>query len=322
MKHKLLWLLLLMLVIVISLYIGWDFPALSPYVQAARLTKLWGYLLIAVLVVPSTIVFQTVIHSRYLSPGILGIDAVYVLIQSMYYFAGVRLFKELTPHSLVGYMVQMGCLLLFFVLTLRLVKIDWRLQQQETLWLMTGMILSSVLRQLSTFFQILMDPNEYLTLQRRLFPSFQGLSQSLLVTATFVAILGLGYFYHKRFVLDVYHLGREMALSLGVDIVRQSPRLLSVVVLMVGTATALVGPLLFFGFMITNITYTICVSHQHTQRIVIGILVGSIFVVSGQWLIERVFNNQYTLNLLIEGVGGLLFFILLWRKAGDVFVNH
>ncbi|MBS4461239.1 iron chelate uptake ABC transporter family permease subunit [Aerococcaceae bacterium zg-B36] len=322
MKHKYLWLLVLLLVVVMMTYLGWDIFTLSPYVQVSRLTKLWGYLLVAVLVIPSTIVFQTVIQSRYLSPGILGIDAVYVLIQSIYYFIGKRLFGELTPNSITGYFFQISCLMFFFMLTLKMTKIDWRVQQQEILWLMTGMILSSVLRQLSTFFQILMDPNEYLKLQRHLFPSFQGLSQSLLWVATVVAVIGLWYFYHQRFVLDVYHLGRETALSLGVDISRETPRLLSMVVLMIGTATALVGPLLFLGFMIANIAYMLADSHRHTQRILTGILLGSLFVVGGQCLVERVFNNQYTLNLIVEGVGGILFFILLWRKAGETFANH
>src|SRR5699024_739541 len=72
---------LLILVLGFSLlYIGLDFFQLTAYVQKARLTKLLSFLIVILLIVPPTIVFQTIVNSRYLSPSIIGMDAVYVLI--------------------------------------------------------------------------------------------------------------------------------------------------------------------------------------------------------------------------------------------------
>lgn len=114
--------------------------------------------------------------------------------------------------------------------------------------------------------------------------------------------------------MDVYHLGKTTALTLGVDIQKETKRLLLLIVLMLGTATAFVGPLTFLGFMVANITYYLTPKHHHLERLTIGILFGLVLILSGQLLIERVLNLQFNLNIMIEGIGGLMFFLLLFKK--------
>lgn len=306
---------LLILVLGFSLlYIGLDFFQLTAYVQKARLTKLLSFLIVILLIVPPTIVFQTIVNSRYLSPSIIGMDAVYVLIQSLIYFMGYHYLSQLMNHSLILFLIQIGLMLSICYLSLYLVKINWLSTVNESIWLMIGMILGTVLRNLSTFFQVLMDPNEYLALQGRLFASFQSVSKELLGIAFIIAILSNAYLFYKRYLLDVYHLGKTTALTLGVDIQKETKRLLLLIVLMLGTATAFVGPLTFLGFMVANITYYLTPKHHHLERLTIGILFGLVMILSGQLLIERVLNLQFNLNIMIEGIGGLMFFLLLFKK--------
>lgn len=306
---------LLILVLGFSLlYIGLDFFQLTAYVQKARLTKLLSFLIVILLIVPPTIVFQTIVNSRYLSPSIIGMDAVYVLIQSLIYFMGYHYLSQLMNHSLILFLIQIGLMLSICYLSLYLAKINWLSTVNESIWLMIGMIFGTVLRNLSTFFQVLMDPNEYLALQSRLFASFQSVSKELLGIAFIVAILSNAYFFYKRYLLDVYHLGKTTALTLGVDIQKETKRLLLLIVLMLGTATAFVGPLTFLGFMVANITYYLTPKHHHLERLTIGILFGLVMILSGQLLIERVLNLQFNLNIMIEGIGGLMFFLLLFKK--------
>ena len=306
---------LLILVLGFSLlYIGLDFFQLTAYVQKARLTKLLSFLIVILLIVPPTIVFQTIVNSRYLSPSIIGMDAVYVLIQSLIYFMGYHYLSQLMNHSLILFLIQIGLMLSICYLSLYLAKINWLSTVNESIWLMIGMIFGTVLRNLSTFFQVLMDPNEYLALQSRLFASFQSVSKELLGIAFIIAILSNVYFFYKRYLLDVYHLGKTTALTLGVDIQKETKRLLLLIVLMLGTATAFVGPLTFLGFMVANITYYLTPKHHHLERLTIGILFGLVMILSGQLLIERVLNLQFNLNIMIEGIGGLMFFLLLFKK--------
>lgn len=306
---------LLILVLGFSLlYIGLDFFQLTAYVQKARLTKLLSFLIVILLIVPPTIVFQTIVNSRYLSPSIIGMDAVYVLIQSLIYFMGYHYLSQLMNHSLILFLIQIGLMLSICYLSLYLAKINWLSTVNESIWLMIGMIFGTVLRNLSTFFQVLMDPNEYLALQSRLFASFQSVSKELLGIAFIIAILSNAYLFYKRYLLDVYHLGKTTALTLGVDIQKETKRLLLLIVLMLGTATAFVGPLTFLGFMVANITYYLTPKHHHLERLTIGILFGLVMILSGQLLIERVLNLQFNLNIMIEGIGGLMFFLLLFKK--------
>lgn len=306
---------LLILVLGFSLlYIGLDFFQLTAYVQKARLTKLLSFLIVILLIVPPTIVFQTIVNSRYLSPSIIGMDAVYVLIQSLIYFMGYHYLSQLMNHSLILFLIQIGLMLSICYLSLYLAKINWLSTVNESIWLMIGMIFGTVLRNLSTFFQVLMDPNEYLALQSRLFASFQSVSKELLGIAFIIAILSNAYLFYKRYLLDVYHLGKTTALTLGVDIQKETKRFLLLIVLMLGTATAFVGPLTFLGFMVANITYYLTPKHHHLERLTIGILFGLVMILSGQLLIERVLNLQFNLNIMIEGIGGLMFFLLLFKK--------
>lgn len=306
---------LLILVLGFSLlYIGLDFFQLTAYVQKARLTKLLSFLIVILLIVPPTIVFQTIVNSRYLSPSIIGMDAVYVLIQSLIYFMGYHYLSQLMNHSLILFLIQIGLMLSICYLSLYLAKINWLSTVNESIWLMIGMIFGTVLRNLSTFFQVLMDPNEYLALQSRLFASFQSVSKELLGIAFIIAILSNAYLFYKRYLLDVYHLGKTTALTLGVDIQKETKRLLLLIVLMLGTATAFVGPLTFLGFMVANITYYLTPKHHHLERLTIGILFGLVMILCGQLLIERVLNLQFNLNIMIEGIGGLMFFLLLFKK--------
>nr|WP_276931707.1 iron chelate uptake ABC transporter family permease subunit [Globicatella sulfidifaciens] len=306
---------LLILVLGFSLlYIGLDFFQLTAYVQKARLTKLLSFLIVILLIVPPTIVFQTIVNSRYLSPSIIGMDAVYVLIQSLIYFMGYHYLSQLMNHSLILFLIQIGLMLSICYLSLYLAKINWLSTVNESIWLMIGMILGTVLRNLSTFFQVLMDPNEYLALQSRLFASFQSVSKELLGIAFIIAILSNAYFFYKRYLLDVYHLGKTTALTLGVDIQKETKRLLLLIVLMLGTATAFVGPLTFLGLMVANITYYLTPKHHHLERLTIGILFGLVMILSGHLLIERVLNLQFNLDIMIEGIGGLMFFLLLFKK--------
>ena len=71
----------------------------------------------------------------------------------------------------------------------------------------------------------------------------------------------------------------------------------------------------FFGFMLANLTYLIVKDYQHKLLFIVAILVGFISLTLGQALIERVFALEIRISMIIESVGGFLFFILLYRRA-------
>lgn len=68
-------------------------------------------------------------------------------------------------------------------------------------------------------------------------------------------------------ILDVISLGREQAISLGVDYETTLRRLMVGVALCIAVATALVGPLSFLGLITANVARQMFTTYRHTYLI-------------------------------------------------------
>ncbi|GAD46600.1 ABC-type enterochelin transport system, permease component [Streptococcus anginosus T5] len=85
--------------------------------------------------------------------------------------------------------------------------------------------------------------------------------------------------------------------------------------MLTSTTTALVGPMMFFGFMMSNLAYLLIKEYQHKWLFSVAILLGFLSLTTGQMLVERVFQLQINVSMVIELVGGLFFFYLLAKEA-------
>ncbi|VLG69850.1 ferric iron ABC transporter membrane-spanning permease [Streptococcus pneumoniae] len=298
-KHtKLFWILIILAIGACLLYF-WPITHLSAFAWKLRSQKIIVYLLVAIATGISTISFQTLTENRFLTPSILGIESFYVLLQTLLLVFESK-FLQLGKSPILEFLVLLLVQSLFFLALQGYLK---TLMKQDLVFiLLICLALRSLFRNISTFLQVLMDPNEYDKLQNSLFASFQHLNTSILAI-------------RKAVVLDVLHLQRETAQILGLDVEKEQKELLWGIVLLTSTATALVGPMAFFGFMLANLTYLIVKDYQHKLLFIVAILVGFISLTLGQALIERVFALEIRISMIIESVGGFLFFILLYRRS-------
>ena len=160
-----------------------------------------------------------------------------------------------------------------------------------------------------------MDPNEYDKLQTKLFPSFQRINMDILsVAAIIIGLAGL-YLLKKNAILNVFHLDKKTATILGVEVEKEQKKILWAIVLLTSTTTALVGPMMFFGFMMSNLAYLLIKEYQHKWLFSVAILLGFLSLTTGQMLVKRVFQLQINVSMVIELVGGLFFFYLLAKEA-------
>ncbi|MCW1073129.1 iron chelate uptake ABC transporter family permease subunit, partial [Streptococcus anginosus] len=200
----------------------------------------------------------------------------------------------------------------FFCLQPALKKL---LQQGFVFILLICMALGTLFRSASTFLQVLMDPNEYDKLQTKLFPSFQRINMDILsVAAIIIGLAGL-YLLKKNAILNVFHLDKKTATILGVEVEKEQKKILWAIVLLTSTTTALVGPMMFFGFMMSNLAYLLIKEYQHKWLFSVAILLGFLSLTTGQMLVERVFQLQINVSMVIELVGGLFFFYLLAKEV-------
>ncbi|OZI72318.1 enterobactin ABC transporter permease [Bordetella genomosp. 12] len=273
--------------------------------------KLLVMLLVAYCVAVSSVLFQTITHNRILTPSIMGFDALYVAIQAaIVYGFGLNALSGQEPvwQFLLeaGAMAGFACLLFRWLFT--------GATQSLHLMMLVGIVFGLLFRSLSSFAMRLIDPNEFLVLQDRMFASFNSVRTGLLPLAASVALLVSLVFWRLRRRYDVVALGREIAINLGVNYRGTLLVTLSGVAVLVAVATALVGPVTFLGLLVSNLAYQSMGSDRHARTVPAAILWGVVFLVGGQTLLERVLGLSTTVSVVIEFVGGLLFLILILRK--------
>ena len=282
----------------IHTYGNWHFA------WALRSKKIFAFILVSLAVSSATISFQTITHNQFLTPSVLGLESLYVLVQTVLFFfiGGVTMLQQTgTGFFLlnVGLMVGLSLLLFFFLLK--------KMKANLFLLLMSGMILGTLFGSVSTFLQVIMDPNEYDLLQGRLFASF-GNIQSHVSFACF--------FDHYRLLVPVisistcarrFHLGNEQAVNLGIDTDRFEFLILCCVSLLTGTSTALVGPVTFLGFIVANVSYRVFSTYRHGQLFIGSFLVAMLFLTGGQLAVEQIFGWNTTVSVVVEFVGWNLF---------------
>ncbi|CEH28078.1 iron ABC transporter permease [Aneurinibacillus migulanus] len=284
---------------------NWD------YVLPRRGLKILAIVITGSAIAFSTVVFQTITNNRILTPSIMGLDSLYMLIQTfvIFVFGSTNL---TVANKNINFVICVGLMVLFSGL---LYKVLFKREGQNIYFLLLmGLILGTLFQSLSTFMQVLIDPNEFQIVQDKMFASFNNVNTDLLLIAI-IAILGVAV-YFSRFIkyLDVLSLGRDQAINLGVDYDYVVKRLLIVVAILVSISTALVGPITFLGLLVVNVAHEFLKTHQHKYLILGSVFISIIALVGGQLIVEKVFTFSTTLSVIINFIGGVYFIYLLLRE--------
>ena len=282
----------------------------SNFILQRRFLKLLIMVIVSCAIPISTISFQTVVQNRFLTPGVLGIESLFVFIQSALYFfeslVGIKVEQSVIIYS-VTIAIQIGLLLLLMNASKGMM-----LSNFKVLLLLT-MAFSMLLRNASTFLQVLMDPNEFDKLQSSLYPSFQKMNAQPMMIGVAIGlfVLLMMVFYRIRHQLDALHLGVDGAKMLGINTKRLSNVVIVIVIIMSSLSTILVGPLQFLGFMIANLTYQLTKEYKHGVLWLFSAVLGLVIVLAAQLIVERIFLLTIPISVFIEGIGGVLYLILL-----------
>jgi iron complex transport system permease protein len=113
--------------------------------------------------------------------------------------------------------------------------------------------------------------------------------------------------------LDVLALGRPIAISLGLAHDRIVLLALMIVAVLVSVATALIGPVAFFGLLISGLAHEASRDTRHANLLPMGIVIAALMLVIGQTVFERFLGLQSTLWVVIEFAGGSFFLWLLLK---------
>lgn len=295
-----------------SLYLFQGLNGSFDYALPRRGIKVLAMVLTGVAIAYSTVIFQTITHNRILTPSIMGLDSLYLLLQTVViFFLGSSHFTIVNRH--VNFVLSVATMVVFALILYQF--LFKRGGQPIYFLLLVGIIVGTFFGSISTFLQVLIDPNEFLRVQDKMFASFNNVSGELVWWALGIVIIMFLIGWKSFNDLDVLSLGRDTAINLGVSYDRVVKLMLVISAVLISVSTALVGPITFFGLIVANLSYQFFKTYRHTVLIAGASVMSIIALVGGQWVVERVFTFSTTLSVIINFAGGVYFIYLLLKES-------
>lgn len=314
MAHKKTFSILIAVAVIMSaLYLFWGLnPTIMRFALSRRLPNLVAILIVGPGIAFSTVLFQTVANNRILTPSVLGLDSLYTLLQTgLIFVLGSYAIVELG--SLTNFFLAGGLMVVFSLLLFRVMFKGER--QNMFLLLMMGIVFGTFFTSLSSFMQRIMDAGDFLIIQNRTLASFNNVPQSLIVPALGVLAMAVGFMWREFRHLDVLALNRDHAINLGLDYQKSVRKILIVVSIFVSVTTALIGPITFLGLLVVNLAHQLFNDHRHQVLIAGSMLISIIALAGGQFFVERIFQFNTTIGVIINFFGGLYFIYILLAEA-------
>ena len=162
-------------------FLGWHLRAPFGFILELRATKLAALICVGAATGAATILFQTVAMNRLLTPGIVGFDALFVLLQTLLVVALGGVGAAQIPGAwrfVLEAVFLMAAATALFGLLLR------RDASDVTRMILTGVVLGVLLRGLASMVQRMMDPSEFSVVQQAMFASFGRVDGGPLAAAT------------------------------------------------------------------------------------------------------------------------------------------
>ncbi|OZV10734.1 iron ABC transporter permease [Tissierella sp. P1] len=302
---------LLLILITLFLIIGLNSKNWQ-YALSRRIPKIIAIILTGSSIAFSSMIFQTIANNNILTPSVLGLDSLYMFFQTfiVFVFGSNNLAKIGNNFNFILSVVFM------VIFSIILFKILFKKEGTDIFFLLLlGLVCGTFFQSLSSFMQVLIDPNEFSIVQNKMFASFNNVNTNILWLALVGIFLAIVYTYKNLNSLDVLSLGRDNAINLGVDYDGTVKKMLIVISILVSVSTALVGPITFLGLLVVNITREFFKTYKHKYLIIGSMLISSIALVGGQLLAERVTNFSTPISVIINFVGGTYFIFLLLKES-------
>ncbi len=292
------------------LYLGYNLPNRWQYALENRALSLLAIVITGASIALATMMFQTIVNNRILTPSILGLDSLYLLIQTAIIF----LFGSATLLSMDSIALFLLCTGLMMAFSLLLYHFLFKREDQNIFFLLlVGIVFGTFFGSLTTFMEVLIDPNEFQIAQDIGFASFNRINTHILWVALVILLATILFSLRYWHYFDVLALGRENAINLGVDHQQIVKTLLILVAILTSVSTALVGPLTFLGLLVMNVTFEFIGDYRHRILIPAAMLLAIITLVIGQLLVTHLFTFKTTLSIIVNFVGGVYFIYLLLR---------
>lgn len=299
-------------VLIGALYLvaGIDFEIFR-YQLSSKLRKLVLMLIVGAAIGASVVVFQAVSTNRLLTPSIMGLDAVYLFIKVLLVFAfGVQSF--LVTNLYVNFFITLIVMIIFSLLLFQGV---FRIGNVSVYFiLLIGVILGTFFRSITSFLELIINPEDFLAVQSSMFANFDASNEKLVTVSGILLIILIIIVVMLIPYLDVLLLGRSQAINLGVSYETMTRILMILVAVLVSVSTALVGPITFLGLLTVNLAHEIMKTYEHKYILPATICLSWISLFLAQGIVENLFEATTQVSIIIDLVGGSYFIYLLIKR--------
>ncbi|EAI1029396.1 iron chelate uptake ABC transporter family permease subunit [Campylobacter coli] len=277
------------------------------YALKNRFLQIAAIVIVAIAI--STVIFQTLCNNKILTPAIIGLDSLYMLLQSALVFslgsANLSVYR-----NDINFLITLACMVVF---SLGLYKILFSSDKSIYLIMLLGLIFGTLFSTLSSFFEILIDPDEFMIIQGRMFASFDNVAFDVLALAYIVTLLSFIWIFRYMKFLDPLSLGKDLSINLGINYQKISKHLMIIIAILTSISTALVGPITFLGLLVVNITYELFKTAKHSILLLACILISILALLGGVFFVSRIFDYNTTISVIINFLGGIYFIYLVLK---------
>ncbi|EKS3204926.1 iron chelate uptake ABC transporter family permease subunit [Campylobacter coli] len=279
------------------------------YALKNRFLQITAIVIVAICIAVSTVIFQTLCNNKILTPAIIGLDSLYMLLQSALVFslgsANLSVYR-----NDINFLITLVCMVVF---SLGLYKILFSSDKSIYLIMLLGLIFGTLFSTLSSFFEILIDPDEFMIIQGRMFASFDNVAFDVLALAYIVTLLSFIWIFRYMKFLDPLSLGKDLSINLGINYQKISKHLMIIIAILTSISTALVGPITFLGLLVVNITYELFKTAKHSILLLACILISILALLGGVFFVSRIFDYNTTISVIINFLGGIYFIYLVLK---------
>ncbi|EAC1591845.1 iron chelate uptake ABC transporter family permease subunit [Campylobacter coli] len=279
------------------------------YALKNRFLQIAAIVIVAICIAISTVIFQTLCNNKILTPAIIGLDSLYMLLQSALVFslgsANLSVYR-----NDINFLITLACMVVF---SLGLYKILFSSDKSIYLIMLLGLIFGTLFSTLSSFFEILIDPDEFMIIQGRMFASFDNVAFDVLALAYIVTLLSFIWIFRYMKFLDPLSLGKDLSINLGINYQKISKHLMIIIAILTSISTALVGPITFLGLLVVNITYELFKTVKHSILLLACILISILALLGGVFFVSRIFDYNTTISVIINFLGGIYFIYLVLK---------
>ncbi|BEK46645.1 iron chelate uptake ABC transporter family permease subunit [Campylobacter jejuni] len=293
----------------IGIFIFVGLNGFDEYALKSRFLQIAAIIIVAICIAVSTVIFQTLCNNKILTPAIIGLDSLYMLLQSALIFsfgaANLSVYK-----NDINFLITLVCMVVF---SLELYKILFSSDRSIYLIMLLGLVFGTLFSTLSSFFEVLIDPDEFMVIQGRMFASFDNIAFDVLILAYIISFLSFIWIFRYMKFLDPLNLGKDLAINLGINYQKISKQLMIIIAILTSISTALVGPITFLGLLVVNITYELFKTAKHSILLSACILISILALLGGVFFVSRVFDYNATISVVINFLGGIYFIYLVLK---------